>query len=147
MKKVFYNSWIAKKLLLDGYSTITLGPFIFTKYPEDKMNMRVVNHECVHVRQWVEMTVACGVILWLGMMVFGYSAGWLLCSVISFYLWYMLEYLVRRLIGLFRSCENGQKMAYRQVSFEREARLAEKNNNYLENSAYFAWLKLIYNSI
>lgn len=144
MKKVFYNSWIAKKLLLDGYSTITLGPFIFTKYPEDKMNMRVVNHECVHVRQWIEMTVACGVILWLGMMVFGYSAGWLLWSVISFYLWYMLEYLVHRLTGLFRNAKNGQSTAYRMVSFEQEARRAEYDNDYLENSRYFAWIVYLF---
>lgn len=32
---------------------------------------------------------------------------------------------------------------YQAISFEREARLAEKDNNYLENSKYFSWLKFI----
>lgn len=147
MKKVFYNSWIAKKLLLDGYSTITLFTWVFTKWSENEAAQSTINHECVHARQWVELAVASSVLLWGGMLVFDYSAWWLVLSSLTFYIWYVLEYLIRRLIGLFRGCENGQKMAYRKVSFEREARLAEKNNNYLENSAYFAWLKLIYNSI
>lgn len=147
MKKVFYDSWIAKHLLFATYTTITLFSWVFTKWSENEARQSAINHECVHARQWVELTVASGTLLWVGMLVFDYSAWWLALSSLTFYIWYVLEYLVRRLIGLFRSCENDQKMAYRQVSFEREARLAEKNNNYLENSAYFAWLKLIYNSI
>lgn len=34
MKKVFYESWIAKHLLFSGYSTITLFAWVFTKWPE-----------------------------------------------------------------------------------------------------------------
>ena len=30
---------------------------------------------------------------------------------------------------------------YEAISFEREARLSERDSNYLENSGYFGWLK------
>lgn len=142
MKKVFYDSWIAKKLLLTGYSTITLFAWVFTRWSEKEARQSTINHECVHARQWVELAVAFGLLLWAGMLIFGYSAWWLVLSALTFYIWYVVEYLIRRLIGLFRSGENGQKAAYWLVSFEQEARMAERDNNYLENSNYFAWLRL-----
>lgn len=142
MKKVFYDSWIAKKLFLAGYSTITLFAWVFTMWSEKEAAQSTINHECVHARQWVELAVASGLLLWAGMLMFGYSAWWLLLSALTFYVWYVLEYLIRRLIGLFRSSQYGQKAAYRLVSFEQEARMAERDNNYLENSNYFAWLRL-----
>lgn len=140
MKKVFYESWIAKKLLLTGYSTITLFAWVFTMWSEKEAAQGTINHECVHARQWVELAVASGLLLWAGILVFGFSAWWLVLSALTFYIWYVVEYLIRRLIGLFRSGENGQKAAYRLVSFEKEARLSERDNNYLENCRYFAWL-------
>lgn len=140
MKKVFYESWIAKHLLFASYTTITLFAWVFTKWSEKEARQSTINHECVHARQWVELTIASGLLIWLGMLIFDYSAWWLTVSALMFYVWYVTEYLIRRLIGLFRSSENGQKTAYRQVSFEQEARLSECDNNYLENCRYFAWL-------
>lgn len=140
MKKVFYESWIAKHLLFASYTTITLFAWVFTKWSEEEARQSTINHECVHARQWIELTVASGLLIWLGMLLFGYSAWWLTVSALTFYVWYVVEYLIRRLIGLFRSSENGQKAAYRLVSFEQEARLSEWDNNYLENCRYFAWL-------
>lgn len=141
MKKVFYESWIAKHLLLATYTTITLFG-VFTKWSEKEARQSTINHECVHARQWVELTIASGVLLWAGMLVFGYPAWWLVLPVFTFYIWYIAEYLIRRLIGLFRSGDNGQKTAYQLVSFEQEARMAEHDDNYLENSNYFAWLRI-----
>lgn len=140
MKKVFYESWIAKHLLFASYTTITLFAWVFTKWSEKEARQSTINHECVHARQWVELTIASGLLIWLGMLIFDYSAWWLTVSALMFYVWYVTEYLIRRLIGLFRSSESGQKAAYRLVSFEQEARLSECDNNYLENCRYFAWL-------
>lgn len=142
MKKVFYDSWIAKHLLFATYTTITLFAWVFTKWSEGEARQSTINHECVHARQWIELTIASGLLLWVGMLVFGYPAWWLVLSALTFYIWYITEYLIRRLIGLFRSSQYGQKAAYRLVSFEQEARMAEHNNNYLENSNYFAWLRI-----
>lgn len=140
MKKVFYSSWIAKHFLFANYTTITLMAWVFTKWGKEEARQSTINHECVHARQWIELAVASGLLIWAGMLVFDLSAWWLFLSAFTFYIWYVFEYLVRRVIVFFGSAENGQKAAYRLVSFEQEARLAEKDNNYLENSTYFAWM-------
>lgn len=139
MKKVFYESWIAKHLLFANYTTITLFAWVFTKWSEKEARQSTINHECVHARQWIELTVASGLLIWLGMLLFGYSAWWLLLSAMTFYIWYVLEFVVKWLYGSIM----GNYNAYKNISFEREARLSEKNNNYLENSTYFAWLKML----
>lgn len=141
MKKVFYDNWLAKHILLAGYSTITLMAWVFTKLNKEEVQQSTINHECTHARQWIELTVVSGLLIWIALLVWDYSACWLVLSALTFYVWYVLEYLVRRFIGIFRNGKNGQKAAYRLVSFEQEARLAEKDNNYLENSTYFAWLR------
>lgn len=141
MKKVFYDNWLAKHMLLAGYSTITLMAWVFTKLSQEEVRQSTINHECTHARQWIELTVVSGLLVWIGLLVWDYSVWWLALSALTFYVWYVLEYFVRRFIGLFRNGKNGQKAAYRLVSFEQEARLAEKDNNYLENSTYFAWLR------
>ena len=108
-----------------------------------KLTQETINHECTHARQWIELTVAGGLFIWLGMLIFDYSEWYLAISPILFYLWYGLEYYIRRIMGLFASGDNKQHTAYREVAFEQEARLAEKDNNYLENSHYYAWTKFI----
>lgn len=140
MKKVFYESWIAKHLLFANYTTITLFAWVFTKWSEKEARQSTINHECVHVRQWIELTVASALLLWIGLLVFGYSAWWLLLSALTFYIWYVLEFLVKWFYGIFVADKYN---AYKNISFEREARLSEKDNNYLENSTYFAWLPML----
>lgn len=139
MKKVFYDSWLAKAILFPSYSTITLLAWVFTKCKE--LSQAVINHECTHARQWVELAIASGLLLWIGLLIFGYSAWWLVMSALVFYLWYGLECLVRAIIAAITKENNVWHTAYRMVSFEQEARSAEKDNNYLENSHYFAWIK------
>ena len=147
MKKVFYESWIAKHLLFAGYSTITLFAWVFTKWSTEvgRMRQSTINHECVHARQWIELTVASGLLLWIGMLVFGYSAWWLTLSAATFYVWYVLEWCIRKMIAsVLADCREDYD-AYRLISFEREARLAEKDNNYLENCSYFSgWLRYVF---
>lgn len=131
MKKVFYDSWVAKFFLMSGYNTITLGPFVYTK--RKVLSQAVINHECTHARQWCECAVLSGFVAWVLAVALGISAWWMLLSGVAFYIWYGIEYLVRRW-GM------AQKEAYRAVRFEQEARRAEQDDNYLENSHYFGWL-------
>lgn len=145
MKKVFYESWIAKHLLINKCTTITLLAWVFTKWSKTEARQSTINHECVHARQWIELTIASGLLLWAGELIFGYSAWWLICSAAVFYIWYVLEWCIRKMIAsVLADCREDYD-AYHMVSFEREARLAERDNNYLENSHYFAWLKLYKN--
>lgn len=43
--KVFYESKLAKWLLWQGYNTITLGCFVFTKKSKEEMKQSTLNHE------------------------------------------------------------------------------------------------------
>lgn len=145
MRKVFYDSWIAKHFLFPGYSTITLFAWVFTKYSKEKAKQSTINHECTHARQWIELTVASGLLIWMTMLVFGLSAWWLVLSPMIFYIWYVVEWCIRKMIaGVLTDCKEDYD-AYRLISFEVEAMLAEDDNNYLENSTYFAWMKFIFN--
>lgn len=137
MKKIRYNSWLAKNLLWEGYTTITIAAWVFTTYKnKEEMSQCIRNHECVHARQWVECAVASAIIIWLLMILFDISCWWMLLSLLMFYILYGLEYIIKR-------WNNTAAEAYEKISFEREARLAENDNNYLENGDYFNWINFI----
>lgn len=137
MKKVIYNSKLAHTILWANYSTITLTAFVFTEYKDEKeMPQWVRNHECTHARQWTEMFLLTGALIWF-ISLFVEISPWLyLGAVLAFYLLYVGEWLIRLLI-------NGRE-AYKHVSFEREARDAQYNETYLENANYFAWVKYLF---
>lgn len=66
MKKVIYNSKLAHAILWANYSTITLTAFVFTEYKNEKeMPQYIRNHECTHARQWTEMCLLSGFIIWV----------------------------------------------------------------------------------
>src|SRR5690554_188277 len=73
----------------------------------------VLNHECIHVRQWIE-------------------TGFILFAV-----WYPLEYLIRRL--QFSSWDE----AYRNISFEREAYANESDVFYLSERKFWSFIKYL----
>ena len=70
-------------------------------------------HEMIHSRQQAEL-------LWLG-----------------FYLWYVVEWIVR--LAIYR---NGFK-AYRSISFEREAYAKQGEIGYLKKRKLFAWREFL----
>lgn len=72
-----------------------------------------MNHEEIHSRQISELLI------------------------VGFYLWYVIEWL----IGLIRY--KGTYMAYRNISFEREAYQNEENLSYLNERRIFNFLKYI----
>lgn len=134
MKKIIYNSKLAHATLWANFTTITLTAFVFTIYESEKeMPQCVRNHECTHARQWTEMFLLSGLIIWLVSLFVEISPWIYLLAVFAFYLWYVIEWLVRLII-------NG-KQAYKYISFEQEARAAQYDANYLENSNYFSWVK------
>ncbi len=83
-------------------NAIALFPFIIIKKKEDKANPILINHEKIHIRQQVEMLV------------------------VFFYLWYVIEYYY-----WFFKLKDGY-LAYRNISFEREAFAKEKDLDYLK---------------
>ena len=82
--KVFYESKIAKWLLWQGYSTITLGCFVFTKKSKEEMQQSTLNHEAIHVRQWEECMIASAILLTVIMLFTGFNLWvYLLCPLCS----------------------------------------------------------------
>lgn len=87
---------------------MALFPFLLTKRKQNGATL--LNHERIHLRQQLEMGVAL------------------------FYIWYLIEYLIR-LIKL-----QNHDRAYRSISFEREAYARESDYNYLTQRAFWGFL-------
>lgn len=104
---------VAKYLIPKGYRGMAVFPFVLMKYDLDKTNAVFVNHEKIHLRQQLELLI------------------------IPFFVWYFLEYLIRLI-----QYKNGA-LAYRNISFEREAYIKERDLNYLKNRSFFQFLNYI----
>lgn len=146
MKKVFCDSWVARAVLcLSACHTIMLFGLVFSKRKEESLTQATRNHECVHARQWAEVSVASGALLLALVLILGISPWWMLLAGVSYYVWYVVEWAVRAV--LYSVLDDGwdceKRSAYKDISMEREARFSEKDPHYLENSGYFAWLKEI----
>lgn len=127
MKKIITKSKIAQ--LLINCKIITLFGFINAK--KNSMCQKDVNHEVTHVDQWAELTIA-GYAVVTPFVLFGIT--WLLLlPPFIFYIWYVLEWLVRLT----------SSNAYKNICFEQEAYANEDDNCYNENRDYFAFLKYL----
>jgi hypothetical protein len=104
---------VAKYLIPKGYRGMTIFPFIIIKHSFDSENKVLVNHEKIHIRQQLELLV------------------------IPFFVWYFMEYAVRLL-----QYKNAN-VAYRNISFEREAYANELDFDYLKNRTFFSFLKYV----
>lgn len=104
---------VTKYLIPKGYRGLAVFPFVFIKHRLDKGNAVFINHERIHLRQQLEMLV------------------------IPFLIWYLLEFALR----LFQ-CRKWD-MAYKNISFEREAYANEKNLEYLQQRPFWFFLKYI----
>lgn len=131
---VLYENWIAKYLLFNGCHTITLGPFVLTAKSKGQFKQNVLNHELIHVAQWLEVSIASLIILML-LVLTGVSAWWMMLSVVVYYVQYAVEWIVRRCIGDETSHED-----YREVSFEQEAYGNEHIDGYYKTRKHFAWI-------
>ena len=104
---------VAKYLIPKGYRGLTVFPFVFIKHAFDTENKVLVNHEKIHIRQQLELLV------------------------LPFFLWYFVEYTVRLL-----QYKNAN-LAYRNISFEREAYANELNFDYLKSRRFFSFLNYL----
>lgn len=98
---------VTKYLIPKGYTGLTVYPFIFLSHAGDKDNAVFINHERIHLRQQIEMLI------------------------LPFFIWYFFEYLV-----LMVQYKN-RNLAYRNISFEREAYANETNLDYLKTRGLF----------
>ena len=104
---------VVKYLIPKGYRGMAVFPFVLVKYDFDKTNRVFVNHEKIHLRQQIEMLI------------------------LPFFIWYVFEFLIR-LIQY-----KNKDLAYRNISFEREAYRNESDLNYLKKRSFFGFLNYI----
>lgn len=102
-----------KHLVPKGFSGIAIFPFVIVRKREFKTNFVFINHERIHLRQQLELLI------------------------IPFFVLYGLEYLIRLI--QFQS----KTLAYRNISFEREAYTNEKDLNYLKSRSFWAFIKFL----
>ncbi|MCB0446376.1 MAG: hypothetical protein KDD03_02490 [Gelidibacter sp.] len=104
---------VFKYLLPKGYRGITVFPFIFLLRKEDKQNAVLLNHEKIHIRQQLELLI------------------------IPFFIWYGFEFLIRCI--QYRNWN----LAYRNISFEREAYRNENDLNYIKSRSFWKFFKYL----
>ena len=105
---------VAKYLIPKGYSGLAAFPFVLVKKAGYKANLIFLNHEKIHLRQQLELLI------------------------VPFFIWYSLEFLLRW-------CQyKDSNLAYRNLSFEREAYANESNLEYLKTRKYFSFLNYLH---
>ncbi|WP_439152186.1 hypothetical protein [Winogradskyella sp.] len=104
---------ISKYIVPRGYLGITIFPFMFLKFKELKGHTVLINHEKIHLKQQLELLI------------------------IPFFMVYTLEFFIRLI--KYRNWN----LAYRNISFEREAFRNEKDLNYLQSRPLFNFINFV----
>ena len=133
MAEVIYNDTIPFK----GFQAITIWPFIFARNSAKWLKDYVINHESIHLRQQLEVFVVAACVIALLCLMFGISWWWMCVVPLSYYAWYGIEYAIRSIIYV------SKKEGYRNICFEQEAYLNERDFNYLPDRKAFAWMKYL----
>jgi len=101
---------VSKYLIPKGFTGFAVYPFVILKQIESKKNLILLNHERIHLRQQLELFI------------------------IPFFIWYSVEFLIK----YFKYRD--WKMAYKNISFEREAYQNEKDLHYIEQRSFYKFL-------
>lgn len=141
MRRIYYNSWLAKCFIV-GYSTAMFFGYICTKNRPDKpLSARLKRHESIHAEQYGEVTLLAFLLALLLQAVLGGS--WWFAGVPFVY--YVLYFLEAAFTWSVRLCTHGWKeateMAYDNSMFEQEARDGENIVGYIETRKYLAFLR------
>ncbi|PKD21074.1 hypothetical protein APR41_11680 [Salegentibacter salinarum] len=104
---------VNKYLLGKSFKGVSLWPFVILKNRELKDDFNFINHEKIHLRQQLELLI------------------------LPFYIWYLTEYLLRLFYYKDRF------LAYKNISFEREAYSQEMKENYLQDRKFWAFLQFV----
>ncbi len=104
---------VNKFLLAKGFNGVSLWPFVILKNESFKNDPVLLNHEKIHLKQQAEMLL------------------------VFFYLWYGIEFGIK-----FLQYKN-KYLAYRNISFEKEAYKNELNMNYIRSRKFWNFLKYL----
>ena len=104
---------VIKKLVPKGYNGITIFPFVFFTHSALLHNKTLINHEKIHIRQQIEMLV------------------------LPFFIWYLFEFIYKLFIY------KNTFLAYKNISFEREAYQNDQNLDYLKDKKLWSFWKYL----
>lgn len=104
---------VSKYLIPKGYIGLTVFPFIIIRDKKRRNFEVLINHEKIHIRQQLELLV------------------------FPFFIFYGFEFLIRWI--QFKD----KKLAYKNISFEREAYINEKDPNYLKQRSFYKFLNYL----
>lgn len=104
---------ISKYLVPKGYTGLAIFPFLFLKHKGLKRDKLLINHEKIHLRQQLELLV------------------------IPFYVWYVLEFIIRMI--QYRNWF----LAYINISFERESYRNQSDFEYLNTRRFWQFFKYL----
>ncbi len=107
--KIIYS----KILPLKRFRAINLFGVVFARKEQPALNKQIINHEAIHSRQIAELLV------------------------IGFYVWYVMEWLVRWVQYKDRFD------AYKNICFEREAFANDNDFSYLQHRKFFNFLRYL----
>lgn len=93
---------------------ITLYPFVFIANSTLSNNVVLINHERIHLRQQLELLI------------------------VPFYIWYAIEFIIKRI--KYKSWY----LAYKNISFEREAYKNDNNLNYLKSRLLYSFFNYLW---
>ena len=102
---------VSRYLIPKGFRGITLFPFIVVSQKNLKQNEVIINHEKIHIRQQIELLI------------------------LPFFIWYGIEFFMKWIIY------KDKNVAYRNISFEREAYSNEKDLHYLKQRSFLRFLE------
>ena len=129
--KIIQNKWINKFIPFPNFRAINLFGVLFVRGARPLTGV-TLNHESIHSAQIAEVMIASvpfGLLLWL------LTNVWLglFLVIASYYLWYVIEWLIRLSKG----------NAYKNISFEREAYANENYSDYLNERKPFSFLEYL----
>lgn len=104
---------VYKYLTPRGFRGVTFFPFVILANGDDALNKVFINHEKIHLRQQLELLI------------------------LPFYVWYVIEFLMRWIMI------KDKNVAYRNISFEKEAYTNEKDLNYVKQRSFWKFLRYI----
>ncbi len=104
---------VSRYLIPKGFRGITLFPFIVVSEYDLKQNSVIINHEKIHIQQQIELLI------------------------LPFFLWCGVEFLIKWIVY------KDKNLAYRNISFEKEAYANEIELTYLKQRHFWSFLKFI----
>lgn len=140
MRTIFYKNNLARLLSrFLGINSYYIGPFIITTLTLPELGLKSINHLTTHNRQWTELAVLSSVLIWL------ISPNYIFLSLMTYYVFYILEYCIRYLIYSVRSGQLADPLTtLHKISFEMEAEYSEYHINYSDELNLFSWLRYLF---